>query len=80
MKTTIIRCVLFLALCAAAGRYALAVLDGSICYCEPPDGAWVDTGVAAASLPRAQDRALLSRGISFPSRAALTRALEDFCS
>ena len=80
MKRNIICCALFLALCAATKPYCLTIQNGTIRYCAPPDGAWVDTGVRASSLPRAEDRLLLSGGICFPNRAALTRALEDFCS
>ena len=80
MKRNIICCLLFLALCASAKPYFLTIRNGTICYCMPPDGAWVNTGVCASSLPHAEDRSLLSDGIYFPNRAALTRALEDFCS
>lgn len=75
------RLLLTLALCMSlfAGGFLLTIQNGSICYREP-GGAWHDTGLRACSTLPAQDVSLLSRGLHFPSRQALTRALEDFCS
>lgn len=75
------RLLLTLALCMSlcAGGFLLTIQNGSICYREP-GSAWHDTGLRARSTLPAQDVSLLSRGLHFPSRQALTRALEDFCS
>lgn len=76
-------CLLFLALCfllqAAAAQYylieqvgciAAVTADGSVCYVT-------DTPLSAL-LPA--DRAAISRGFPCADRAALERALENFCS
>lgn len=75
-------CALLMALGLGIGArtYFLTVKDGRICYREVPGSALVDTGRSVSMLPRAEDRALLSQGIYFTGRAALTRVLEDFCS
>ena len=75
-------CALLMALGLGIGArtYFLTVKDGRICYREVPGSALVDTGRSVSMLPRAEDRALLSQGVYFTSRAALTRVLEDFCS
>ena len=75
-------CALLMALGVGIGArtYFLTVKDGRICYREVPGSALVDTGRSVSMLPRAEDRALLSQGIYFTGRAALTRVLEDFCS
>ena len=75
-------CALLMALGLGIGArtYFLTVKDGRICYREEPGSALVDTGRSVSMLPRAEDRALLSQGIYFTGRAALTRVLEDFCS
>ena len=75
-------CALLMALGLGIGArtYFLKVKDGRICYREVPGSALVDTGRSVSMLPRAEDRALLSQGIYFTGRAALTRVLEDFCS
>ena len=75
-------CALLMALGLGIGArtYFLTVKDGRICYREVPGSALVDTGRSLSMLPRAEDRALLSQGIYFTGRAALTRVLEDFCS
>ena len=70
-----------LALCAqCACTYFLTARGGEIFYREQTQGAWLDTGVPLSALPSERDRAMISQGIRFPARAALTRALEDFCS
>ena len=69
-----------LALCAQAGIYHLTVRGGRIFYRQEPDGIWQDVGMSARDLPFALDRAMLSGGVWFGSRAGLTHALEDFCS
>ena len=75
-------CALLMALGLGIGArtYFLTVKGGRICYREVPGAALVDTGRSVSMLPRAEDRALLSQGIYFTGRAALTRVLEDFCS
>ena len=75
-------CALLMALGLGIGArtYFLTVKGGRICYRELPGPALVDTGRSIFSLPRAEDRALLSQGVYVAGRAALTRALEDFCS
>ena len=75
-------CALLMALGLGIGArtYFLTVKDGRICYREVPGSALVDTGRSVSMLPRAEDRALLSQGVYVAGRAALTRALEDFCS
>ena len=75
-------CALLMALGLGIGArtYFLTVKDGRICYREVPGSALVDTGRSVSMLPRAEDRALLSQGLYFTGRAALTRVLEDFCS
>lgn len=75
-------CALLMALGLGIGArtYFLTVKGGRICYREVPGAALVDTGRSIFSLPRAEDRALLSQGVYVAGRAALTRALEDFCS
>ena len=75
-------CALLMALGLGIGArtYFLTVKGGRICYREVPGSALVDTGRSVSMLPRAEDRALLSQGVYVAGRAALTRALEDFCS
>ena len=71
---------LALALLLAAPAYTLGVRDGQIAWRgAAPDG-WHLTGASADALPAAADRAALSQGLVFGTRAGLTRALEDFCS
>ena len=73
--------VLTLALCVqCACTYFLTARGGEIFYREQPHGAWLDTGVPLGALPSEHDRAMISQGLCFSARAALTRALEDFCS
>lgn len=81
MKQRLLIFALCLALCTGicTGGFFLTIQNGSVCYREP-GGAWHDTGLHARSALPAQDASLLSRGLHFPSRQALTRALEDFCS
>ena len=80
MRRNVAVCAILLAMGLGARTYFLTVRDGRICYRELPGAALVDTGRNIFSLPRAEDRALLSQGIYFTGRAALTRVLEDFCS
>ena len=79
-KRRICALLMVLGLGIGARTYFLTVKDGRICYREVPGTALVDTGRSVSMLPRAEDRALLSQGVYVAGRAALTRALEDFCS
>ena len=79
-KRRICALLMVLGLGIGARTHFLTVKDGRICYREVPGSALVDTGRSVSMLPRAEDRALLSQGIYFTGRAALTRVLEDFCS
>ena len=80
MRRNVAVCAILLAMGLGAKTYFLTVKGGRICYRELPGAALVDTGRSIFSLPRAEDRALLSQGVYVAGRAALTRALEDFCS
>ena len=80
MKRIVAACTILLAMGLGARTYFLTVNGGRICYRELPDCALIDTGRSVSMLPRAEDRALLSQGMYLTGRAALTRALEDFCS
>lgn len=80
MRRNVAVCAILLAMGLSAKTYFLTVKGGRICYRELPGAALVDTGRSIFSLPRAEDRALLSQGVYVAGRAALTRALEDFCS
>ena len=81
------RFLVFLLLCAllagpahgAAVRYILRERGGAVCVYDAASGVWQDTGCPAASLPHPA-RAELLRGLAFSSPAALTRALEAYCS
>ncbi len=64
-------------LCCAA--FFLQLRNGRICYYDAAQARWFDTGTSASALPGG-DRAVLKEGLSFHTRAQLTRALEDFCS
>ena len=80
MRRNVAVCAILLAMGLGARTYFLTVKGGRICYRELPGAALVDTVRSIFSLPRAEDRALLSQGVYVAGRAALTRALEDFCS
>ena len=60
--------------------FLLTVKDGRVCWRETGKSVYVDAGKSVSALPFPRDRELLSQGLVFPNRAALTRALEDFCS
>mgnify|MGYP006902872790 FL=1 len=60
--------------------FLLTVKDGRICWRETGTHTYVDAGKSVSALPFPRDRELLSQGLVLPDRAALTRALEDFCS
>ena len=74
-KTILILCCLQL----CSSLYFLQLRRGRVCWYDARQSCWHETDTSAeALLP--QDRALLSGGLAFDSHAALTRALEDFCS
>ena len=75
-------CAILLALGVSLGAkaYFLTAYSGRICYRALPESTLIDTGRSLLSIPLAEDRALLSHGLYLAGRAALTRALEDFCS
>lgn len=80
------RLVLLCALCArlagavGAEEFILAIRDGRVCYCAASSGQWVDTGVSSDASLGARERLMLQAGLHLHGRAALSRALEDFCS
>lgn len=73
-----------LALCfscaSRAEDYYFVSRGGHICYAEKSSGRWVDTGSCPPDAASRADRAILSGGMHLHGRAALSRALEDFCS
>ncbi len=66
--------------CPAGASYILRAEDGFLRAREEPGGALVYQGEIPVSALPERDRPLLSAGLLLPDRAALTRALEDFCS
>ena len=74
---------LFPLLCALillSPAFLLRSRGGYLQYYEYTAACWHSTCTRSAALPNAADRALLVCGIPLEDRAALTRALEDFCS
>lgn len=69
---------LLLAICSAP--YILCDRGGQIAYYDTAADMWHETGVCTEALVNEADRAALTRGLTFSERAALTRALEDYCS
>lgn len=63
---------------AASAPYRLQARDGVVCIYDPALG-WQTTGCCLSTLPYTA-RAELQRGLIFASRAALTAALESYCS
>ena len=72
-------CSLVCALALLSPAFWMQTRGGSIQYYARASGLWHGTGVSAAGLSAA-DRALLACGLPLEDSAALTRALEDFCS
>lgn len=72
-------CSLACALALLSPAFWMQTRGGSIQYYDRASGLWHGTGVSAISLSAA-DRALLACGLPLEDSAALTRALEDFCS
>ncbi len=67
------------AMCVLCG-FVLQTRGGVICWRAVEDTLWHPTAQSADMLPNASDRAALAEGIYAENRAALTRALEDYCS
>lgn len=66
--------------CPAGASYILRAEDGFLRAREEPGGALVyQSEIPVSALPE-RDRFLLAAGLFLPDRAALTRAMEDFCS
>ena len=76
MKKRIIS--LFCALLLLTPGFLLRTRSGRIQYYDSA-GLWHETGASMDGLS-AVDRALLARGLPLEDAAALTRALEDFCT
>ena len=77
MKKRIIS--LFCALLLLTPGFLLRTRSGRIQYYDYAAGLWHETGASMDGLS-AVDRALLARGLPLAAAAALTRALEDFCT
>lgn len=69
-----------LLLAACTAPYVLCDRSGQIAYYDAAADAWHETGVCTNTLVNEVDRAALTNGLAFSDRAALTRALEDYCS
>ncbi len=66
--------------CPAGASYVLRAEDGFLRARDEADGSLVyQSRIPLSSLPE-RDRLTLSAGLVLPDRAALTRALDDFCS
>lgn len=70
---------LLCALLVLSPAFWMQTHDGFIRYYDRAAGRWYETGTPEDGLCAA-DRALLRCGLPLDSRAALARALEDFCS
>lgn len=66
--------------CPAGASYVLRAEDGFLRAREEPGGSLVyQSRIPVSALPE-RDRLTLAAGLVLPDRAALARALEDFCS
>ena len=68
-----------LALLLLSPAFWMQTRGNTIQYYDRSSGLWHETGASADGLS-ASDRALLACGLPLEDAAALTRALEDFCS
>ena len=68
-----------LALSLLSPAFWMQTRGNAIQYYDRASGLWHETGASADGLSAA-DRALLTCGLPLEDDAALTRALEDFCS
>lgn len=66
-------------ICALCG-FILQTRGGIICWRAEEENLWHQTTQTENMLPNARDRAALEAGIYLEDRAALTCALEDYCS
>mgnify|MGYP004634186945 CR=1 FL=1 len=79
MKRTFLLLALCLTLAAAAApAYRLQARGGAVCVYDPWLG-WQPTGCPVSTLPPQAQREL-ARGLVFPTRAALSSAMEAYCS
>lgn len=65
---------------AAAPAYTMTIADGFIAVWDHAAGDWHLRSAIPSAMLTEQDRQLLQQGLELPDSAALTRALEDFCS
>ena len=70
---------LFCALLLLSPAFWMQTRGDTIQYYDRSSGLWHETGASTDGLS-ASDRALLACGLPLENAAALTRALEDFCS
>ena len=68
-----------LALLLLSPAFWMQTRGNTIQYYDRSSGLWHETGASADGLS-ASDRALLACGLPLEDAAALTHALEDFCS
>ena len=68
-----------LALLLLSPAFWMQTRGNTIQYYDYAAGLWHETGASMDGLS-AVDRALLARGLPLEDAAALTRALEDFCT
>lgn len=65
---------------AAAPAYTMTIADGFIAVWDHGAGDWHLRSAVPAAILSEQDQQLLRQGLELADSAALTRALEDFCS
>ncbi len=65
---------------AAAPAYTMTIADGFIAVWDHGTGDWHLRSAVPAAILSEQDQQLLRQGLELADSAALTRALEDFCS
>ena len=65
---------------AAAPAYTMTIADGFIAVWDHGAGDWHLRSAVPAAILSEQDQQLLQQGLELADSAALTRALEDFCS
>ena len=78
--STLLLCSMVPTVCAAAPAYTMTIADGFIAVWDHGAGDWYLRSAVPAAMLTEQDRQLLQQGLELPGSAALTRALEDFCS
>ena len=65
---------------AAAPAYTMTIADGFIAVWDHGAGDWHLRSAVPVAIFSEQDQQLLRQGLELADSAALTRALEDFCS